>query len=308
MPYDIAKGFDGCPYAVVKLTPDGRELAPGGCHQTAIEAGKHLAALQAATDYERGELRHPGHGDQSVHNPNKGASIVPAGFVRPTAAPEFADSYTAKNAAKRYPTDESYVQKAHAEGLTPTLDVDKPKASEVLTKDELRAVELYQTDTTKMQDWAIGRKVSPGEAREAELLVGVMNRNELDMDTTLHRGIGGVFSTQMQETLDSAGVGGVVTTGKFLSTSVDSGVAAGFGSHDLVINAPAGTKGVFVSRVINLNKGSDIHSTIAKDYGVPFGGEAEFAMPPGVKLRIDSIVPAGPNPGSRNKYEVTIIP
>ena len=52
MPYDIAKGFDGCPYAVVKLTPDGRELAPGGCHQTAIEAGKHLAALQAATDYE----------------------------------------------------------------------------------------------------------------------------------------------------------------------------------------------------------------------------------------------------------------
>ncbi len=75
MPYDIAKAFDGCPYAVVKLTPDGRELAPGGCHQTAIEAGKHLAALQAATDYERGELRHPGAHDQAVHNPNKGASL-----------------------------------------------------------------------------------------------------------------------------------------------------------------------------------------------------------------------------------------
>lgn len=52
MPYDIAKDFDGCAYAVVKMTPEGKELAPGGCHPTAIEAGKHLAALEAATDYE----------------------------------------------------------------------------------------------------------------------------------------------------------------------------------------------------------------------------------------------------------------
>jgi len=84
MPYDIAKGFDGCAYAVVKLTPDGRELAPGGCHQTAIEAGKHLAALQAAT---ASEVRHPGHGDQSVHNPRKGAggayAIGAAGVATP---------------------------------------------------------------------------------------------------------------------------------------------------------------------------------------------------------------------------------
>jgi hypothetical protein len=56
MPYDIAKDFDGCAYAVVKLTTSGKELAPGGCHQTPIEAGKHLAALEAATDYSR-ELR-----------------------------------------------------------------------------------------------------------------------------------------------------------------------------------------------------------------------------------------------------------
>ena len=75
MPYDIAKGFDGCAYAVVKLTPDGRELAPGGCHQTAIEAGKHLAALQAAT---ASEVRHPGAHDQAVHNPHKGG---PGAFV-----------------------------------------------------------------------------------------------------------------------------------------------------------------------------------------------------------------------------------
>jgi len=52
MPYDIAKDFDGCAYAVVKMTPGGKELAPGGCHPTAIEAGKHLAALEAATSYE----------------------------------------------------------------------------------------------------------------------------------------------------------------------------------------------------------------------------------------------------------------
>ena len=255
------------------------------------------------------EFRHPGHGDQSVHNPHKSGGVVPAGFVRPQALPEYAGSYTARMAATRYPTDADYVRKAHSEGLTPTLDVDKPKPSEVLTKEELTAVQLYQTDTSSMQDWAVDpKRVTPMRAQEAELVAGVMNRNQLDADTTLHRGIGGVFSTSMEKSLESAGVGGVVQSRKFISTSVDPGIAAGFGQHDLIISAPAGTKGVYVSRVVNLNSGTDLHSSIAKDFGVPFGGEAEFAMPPGVKFRVDKIVPAKTGGQGRNRYEVTIIP
>jgi hypothetical protein len=52
MPYDIAKDFEGCAYAVVKTVGGKRELVPGGCHPSAVAAGKHLAALEIATKNE----------------------------------------------------------------------------------------------------------------------------------------------------------------------------------------------------------------------------------------------------------------
>jgi HK97 family phage prohead protease len=55
MPYDLEKDFDGCDYAVVKVSPDGtKEIVPGGCHPAdeLDEAQGHLAALQAAEQEE----------------------------------------------------------------------------------------------------------------------------------------------------------------------------------------------------------------------------------------------------------------
>jgi len=55
MPYDLEKDFDGCDYAVVKVSPDGtKEIVPGGCHpaEEFDEAAGHLAALQAAEQEE----------------------------------------------------------------------------------------------------------------------------------------------------------------------------------------------------------------------------------------------------------------
>lgn len=469
MPYDIAKGFDGCPYAVVKLTPDGRELAPGGCHQTAIEAGKHLAALQAATDYERGELRHPGAHDQAVHNPNKQVSFASkmmapeklaaerartkeemdrlADGATPADRAEAMDEYdaasasaakfeqhstatsglfksesdiggaageaaikTSKALAKEYLTiknrinrkastakregnyarskafriaadgagrlefasglsgflssvrgkaivlemelrhpghadqsthnphkgggaaggfvrpvaqeqshetdmakqltDAEWKATAYSHGLTPELEPDKPLPSEILTPAEIDAVDEYEGGSSTFQQALIDPENSrPSDLAQAAALRQVVERNSLQEATVLHRGIGGsgIVGSQMETKLRSAGVGGVVQTDRFVSSAANPKIARGFGTAEMVISAPAGTKGAYLDRVMNLNRdGGDAISFVAKKYAIPGRGESEFVMPPGVKFRIDNIVESGPN--NRTRFEVTVVP
>ena len=302
MPYDIAKAFDGCPYAVVKLTPDGRELAPGGCHQTAIEAGKHLAALQAATDYERGELRHPGHGDQSIHNPHKGGG----GFVRPVAIQRTIETEMAEKF-----TDEEWKATAYAHRLTPEIKDDKALPSEVPTPEEVKAVQSYQYGSGKFQQSLLNPETEPDSLGEVKALRGVLERNSLQEDTTLYRGVGGTQgNSQMVAKLREAGVGGVIQSDRFVSSAANSRVASAFGEADLVIRAPAGTRGAYLDRILYAEpsyasvRKYDVQA--ARKIAIPGRGEAEFVMPPGVKFRVDSI---GQNQGNgRTVFEVTVVP
>ena len=111
----------------------------------------------------------------------------------------------------------------------------------------------------------------------------------------------------MEFALDTAGVGGVVQANKFVSSSAFSRVGGGFGEHDMVISAPAGTKGAYIGRISDISTGRAAGSSeLALEYGFPGFGEAEFLMPPNIKFRLDKIVPA--DAGGRKQYQVTIVP
>jgi len=435
MPYDIAKDFDGCAYAVVKMTPGGKELAPGGCHPTAIEAGKHLAALEAATSYEgraagewvivdidgtltvsdgsdepreslvswmrandysyaivsarpdsrldetrawlesndiphssvslsdfpQGpnagvafkkskaeqllknhkiafaidndpaarsayesagvkavgpttvryfqlglELRHPGHADQSVHNPHKGGGAT-SSFVRPKAIERTIDT---ENAEKL--TDSEWKATAYAHRLTPDLTDGTALPSEVPSRIDIKAVEAYQSGSGNFQQAVLSpqSQMEPGVRTQVADFTAVLERNSLQEDTTLYRGMGGVMGgSQMSDNLRFAGVGGVVKTNRFVSSSANSRVAETFGEADLVIRAPAGTKGAYLDRIVYADpKYAPVRKydvAFARKVAIPGRGEAEFVMPPGVKFRVDS---TSQSPSGRARFEVTVVP
>lgn len=228
------------------------------------------------------EFRHPGHGDQSVHNPHKGGG-VPAGFVRPTATdPYFRD--------KPYDiSDEDFVTIARSNGLDPqTLSPDKFTAKDRLAPAEYEAVVEYQDGTNRLQGALTGdRNARPEDVATAKTLRRVVESRSLEDDATLHRGMG----NNMLDRLQQAGEGGVVKTDKFVSTAAHRNGIANFGNAVLEIEAPKGTKGAWLDRLTMANDPgrAATRSRRAKEMGSPFQGESEFVLAPGTKFRIKSI-------------------
>jgi hypothetical protein len=267
---------------------------------------EHDGESDAESDNDRGadfnyELRHPGHGDQSVHNPHKGA-----GFVRPVAIQRTVETEMAEKF-----TDEEWKATAYAHRLTPEIKDDKALPSEVPTPEEVKAIQSYQYGSGKFQQSLLNPETEPDSLGEVKALRGVLERNSLQEDTTLYRGIGGaVGNSQMAAKLREAGVGGVVQSDRFVSSAANSRVASAFGEADLVIKAPAGTKGAYLDRIIYAEpsyasvRKYDVQA--ARKIAIPGRGEAEFVMPPGVKFRVDSI---GQNQANgRTVFEVAVVP
>ena len=236
------------------------------------------------------EFRHPGHGDQGVHNPYKGGG-VPAGFVRPVALNP--DDVHAPGALTM--SDEEFYVTAKANGLNPnTLDVDTFTAADKVTAAQYRVIEHYKQSSSFIQDGVLGRQRGTASQfadsqRQAKVLKSTLESRELPEAATLHRGMGGEMTARLQQ----AGVGGVVKTDRFVSTSASARGANGFGSAVLEINAPAGTKGAYIDRILMAGRTKQQQTNIgmnAKQSANPrVAGELEFVMPPGVKFRVDSI-------------------
>ena len=230
------------------------------------------------------EFRHPGHGDQSVHNPHKGGG-VPAGFVRPKATdPYFAN----KGDHLKDVSDEEFVAVARSNGLDPqTLEVDTFTERDRLSPSELAAVESYTDGTYALQSAVLGKPVHPDAVTEAATLRGVLESRSLESDATLHRGMGNGMLGRLTE----AGVGGTVKTDRFVSAAASRDGVASFGDAVLVIDAPKGTKGAWIDRLMMANDPgrAKSRSDTAKSVGSPFYGESEFVFPPGITFKIESI-------------------
>jgi hypothetical protein len=241
---------------------------------------------------------------------------VPKGYKRPVADPSErspSSDYYAEGGAGKV-TDTEFIAIAHSHLLTPDLARDTLKPSEVVTDKEYNAVWEYQDGSSGMQGAIIGK---PGAHHTPERIAqdqafandfnNVLQRNSLDNDTVLHRGMG----KSMEGKLKEAGVGGVVKTDRFVSTATDKSNSLNFGEARMVINAPAGTPGAFLSRITNGHKGQDYGK---RRDGIPGGGESEFVMPPGIKFRVDAIsTTTKRDRSSGNIYEVplfniTIVP
>lgn len=230
------------------------------------------------------ELRHPGHGDQSVHNPHKGGG-VPAGYVRPTATDP--DAFPIKSLETL--SDAEFIVIAKSNGLDPrTLGPDTFTAKDKLTPKEMEAVEDYTDGSSAFQSAILGKK-SPDDpvVERAATLRSVAESRSLDEPATLHRGMGAGMTARLQQ----AGVGGTVQTDRFVSTASHRGGTAAFGSAILEIDAPAGTKGAWLDRLLIANNPERAanRGRNAQRQGNPYIGEAEFLLPPGITFRIDSI-------------------
>jgi hypothetical protein len=246
--------------------------------------GEAFAASIRADDFNY-ELRHPGAHDQKVHDPRKGGGAVPAGFVRPVAT----DPYFANIKSNSPISDAEFIVIAKSNGLDPqTLDADTFTAKEKLTPKELEAVEDYTDGSSAFQGAILGKK-SPDDpvVERAATLKSVLESRSLDEPATLHRGMGAGMTARLQQ----AGVGGTVKTDRFVSTASHRGGTASFGSAILEIDAPAGTKGAWLDRLLLANSPGRAanRGKNAKQQGNPFIGEAEFVLPPGITFRIDSI-------------------
>jgi hypothetical protein len=251
------------------------------------------------------ELRHPGAHDQSVHNPHKGAGA--GGFVRPVAIERTFETEMAEKL-----TDAEWKATAYAHRLTPELTDDTALPSEVPSRIDIKAVEAYQSGSGNFQQAVLSpqTQMDPGIRTQVADFTAVLERNSLQEDTTLYRGMGGVMGgSQMSDNLRFAGVGGVVKTDRFVSSAANSRVAEAFGEADLVIHAPAGTKGAYLDRIVYADpKYAPVRKydvSAARKIAIPGRGEAEFVMPPGIKFRVDSI---GQSPSGRARFEVTVVP
>lgn len=251
------------------------------------------------------ELRHPGHGDQSTHNPHKGGGA--GGFVRPKAIERTFETEMAEKL-----TDAEWKATAYAHRLTPELTDDTALPSEVPSRIDIKAVEAYQSGSGNFQQAVLSpqTQMEPGVRTQVADFTAVLERNSLQEDTTLYRGMGGVMGgSQMSDNLRFAGVGGVVKTDRFVSSAANSRVAEAFGEADLVIRAPAGTKGAYLDRIVYADpKYAPVRKydvSAARKIAIPGRGEAEFVMPPGIKFRVDSI---GQSPSGRARFEVTVVP
>lgn len=252
-----------------------------------------LAALFPAAragDYNY-ELRHPGHGDQSVHNPRKGGG-VPAGFVRPRAI----NPSDASAVSGRAMSDSEFYLGSKANGLDPnTLEPDAFTSADKVTPQQFEAVARYKGQTNALQGAVMGVQGRETDAefaqsrKQAQSIKSVLESRELSEPATLHRGMGQDMTSRLQQ----VGVGGVVKTDRFVSTSASSRVANNFGYSVLEINAPAGTKGAFIDRILLAGSTPQRQkelSTSAKYSANPaMAGEMEFVMPPGIKFRVDTI-------------------
>ena len=241
-----------------------------------------------AYDYE---FRHPGHGDQKVHDPRKGGG-VPAGFVRPKAVSPSDASAVSMGAI----TDLEFYQMSKANGLNPnTLEPDTFTSADKVTSAQYEALARYKGQTSALQGAVMGVQGRETNAefahsrKQAQSVKSVLESRELSEPATLHRGMGQDMTSRLQQ----VGVGGVVKTDRFVSSSVSQRVASNFGYSVLEINAPVGTKGAYIDRIImagsTKQRQKDL-STSAKYVANPaMAGEMEFVMPPGIKFRVDTI-------------------
>jgi hypothetical protein len=237
------------------------------------------------------ELRHPSHADQSVHNPHKGGG-VPAGFVRPKAI----NASDASAVSGRAMSDSEFYLGSKANGLNPnTLEPDAFTSADKVTSAQYEALARYKGQTNALQGGIMGVQGRETNAefahtrKQAQSVKSVLESRELSEPATLHRGMGQDMTSKLQQ----VGVGGVVKTDRFVSTSVSPRVANNFGYSVLEINAPAGTKGAYLDRILmagsSKQRQKDL-STSAKYSANPgMAGEMEFVMPPGIKFRVDTI-------------------